>query len=876
MRNDRDQGPDDGWRRSSDRLDDPAPRPTAGGRGDAQAVPYMRGDQGQRYGEFSTPPRYGPASSAPRVVRGPYYADPRGRARQERPGAPPSPRPSFTASAPDEWGSVYRTQPRSVPSDEDRGARQVRSKRLARGVWLATAAGVLLDAGAVTQSLKGSGIAFPLFWAALLVPFLAQAATLMSVTLSDRLRLVIIALVGLYPAVIRWMASPLVLAGYDEHLHERQLSDLLHGSGLFAPNPMLSVGPYYPGLEILTGTTVRLTAMSSLLGEVFIPLLSRLLLVLLLYYCAKTVISDVRGASLVVIFYAASPQFYMFNAQFSYQTLALTLGLGGVYLVRRAQFSQGPRRRRLVIASSLVMVSTVVTHHATSWFFAAFLVLWALVAARGDRKPVARVAGVTLGAIVLWTSAISSQLVDYFGPVINAAATELGSTLAGSGQGHVFSGSGPNASPEWERWILIFYALTCTVAAIVCGICLLARAYRSGNRFYGMLGGLSLLYPATLAAHFVSATAEIGDRSSTFLFFPVALSVALVITEPGRSWVSGIRKIPLVMLTPALAVLGSVYIGGVVLGAAPDYNLLPGAYLVSADMHTQDPYTLAAVEWAGSHLAPGSRVVAGRVPSDLLSGRARLWPIIAPANGLEPADLYFTPAWTSYQTATVRGLHIQYIYVDDRLAKSLPHVGFYFYAGETSTPERLTTGELTKFAHVPGLKAVYHLGPVTIYSTAGFGVAPDPTGFTGNRAMGLGGVGDFLAGILVYVIGFLARRRLKWLLLLARESSAIGAVVIMLAFLIIVGGALFSLRAMPGPGFTIGLGASFLVTSFAKFNLGRAVRRYLRRATRSWILDPLIIVAVIGITLGIAVAVRSAYHTDVSSVHALLQQAGLY
>ena len=44
--------------------------------------------------------------------------------------------------------------------------------------------------------------------------------------------------------------------------------------------------------------------------------------------------------------------------------------------------------------------------------------------------------------------------------------------------------------------------------------------------------------------------------------------------------------------------------------------------------------------------------------------------------------------------------------------------------------------DVAKFAHVPGLKAVYHHGPVTIYDTSGLGVAPKWTGFTGYHTDG--------------------------------------------------------------------------------------------------------------------------------------------
>ena len=80
-----------------------------------------------------------------------------------------------------------------------------------------------------------------------------------------------------------------------------------------------------------------------------VVLLCRLLLVLIIYHAALLVSPSRRGASLVVAFYAVSSEFYAFNSQFAYQTLALTLGLGGLFLLRRAQFADHAAARRLFL-----------------------------------------------------------------------------------------------------------------------------------------------------------------------------------------------------------------------------------------------------------------------------------------------------------------------------------------------------------------------------------------------------------------------------------------------------------------------------------------------------------------------------------------------
>ena len=62
------------------------------------------------------------------------------------------------------------------------------------------------------------------------------------------LREITVAILGLYPAIVYRMSSPLVLAGYDEHQHAQSLTNLLLGSGLFSPNPVL------PSESVLSGT----------------------------------------------------------------------------------------------------------------------------------------------------------------------------------------------------------------------------------------------------------------------------------------------------------------------------------------------------------------------------------------------------------------------------------------------------------------------------------------------------------------------------------------------------------------------------------------------------------------------------------------------
>jgi hypothetical protein len=313
-----------------------------------------------------------------------------------------------------------------------------------------------------------------------------------------------------------------------------------------------------------------------------------------------------------------------------------------------------------------------------------------------------------------------------------------------------------------------------------------------------------------------------------------------------------------------------IYLGGVLLGSNPDWSRLPGPYLVSADFRSQDPETLAAVQWAATHLPAGSTVVADRVPAILLASQARLWPESEAQHGFVPAQLYFSATWGPAQTAIVDGLHIDYIYVDSRLADSLPYLGYYISQGETPEPTRITLADVSKFAHVPGLKAIYHHGPVTIYDTAGLGVSQVRYGFQGYHTMGLGDWGDAILGVAVVLLILTFGSRLAWVAPAARDIGVLGSTLAVIAGTIFIGGALFALRLMPGPAFTLGAAATCVVALAVK-RRGKGLRIVPPLPSPRRLLEPLILLGVVTGAAGLAIAIYAAWITDVVDVNAILR-----
>jgi hypothetical protein len=770
--------------------------------------------------------------------------------------------------------SVRGQQPEDARLPPAPGAFGMRSRgRLLAGVVsVTTGLGLLGEGYAMAVAPRQPTVGQVLFFVALVVPFTVYLTVLMIPRLG-RLRETTVAVLGLYPAIVYRMSSPLVSAGYDEHQHEQSLMNLLHGGGLFSPNPVLQVSPYYPGLEIFTAVGIRLTGLPIALAESLVVLLCRLLFVLILYNTAFLVSSSRRGASLVVAFYAVSDEFYAFNSGFSYQTLALTLGLGGIFLLRRAQLAGDAAvvRRHFLIAS-LVLIATVVTHHATSWMVLAFLIAWAAVSQKGERKLLAGAAVVMGLAVAIWTAALAPLLSEYFVPIVSTALQSARSFLAGTSQHQIFGASaGTPPPPIWERVVLVVYTLTCTFAALACAWIMLSRAFHNRDRMLGLLGVLNLSFPITDIAHFDPSVGELGNRASTFLFLPLALSCSLIIQRHPRVTRRPARRNNPIRPAVLIALIGGTavtYLGGVLLGSNPDYNRLPGPYLVSADFRTQDPETLAAVDWAATHLPTGSIVVADRDPAVLLAGLARQWPVTNPQQGLVPAQLYFSDTWGPQETAIVKGRHIDYLYVDTRLADSLPMLGYYISEGETTKPTRITAADVAKFAHVKGLKAVYQHGPVTIYDTSGLGVVPKRAGFTGNQPMGLGPV-DALLGAVVVLLIFLIRRRLAWVKSTARDIGVLGTTLAVMAIIIFIGGLLLEFRLMPGPAFTAGAAATAVVILAVRRRMDGL--QLIPRLSFSHRLDPLVLLGVVTGTVGVAIAVQAAWVIDVADVNAILR-----
>ncbi len=560
---------------------------------------------------------------------------------------------------------------------------------------------------------------------------------------------------GLTPTLLWRATNPLLFTGFDEQLHMRTLGDILSSHRLFEANPLLQVSPRYPGIELIT-VLVHQTGVPTMASAVIVIVVCRIVLVTVLCDAVEQLTGNMRAGGLAVAVYAVGPQFIFFNSQFSYQTLAIPLALAAVSLIARSRTSDDPLV--LFFGATVCLLGVAMSHHVTSFLTASFLLLWMLFQRGPARLRVAYGALAAIATTLAWVIVQRSLLEEYFGPIIN----DVGGSAAKGEKREAFKDSAGTPTPLRDTLLLLYYA---AVVVLVVGMLALLALYwwRRGDRYILrwnprlLVFTLAAMIPVTLAARVIPKGGELFDRGSSFLFFPLSLTVAIFalrmwwpdsrdppLRPPGRL-VAGLRAIVLAASTrlglrgrpwvARLAVIimaSGMFVAGFVLGGGPFWARLPGPYLVAADTRSMDAEVLAASEWARDALPSGSRIVGDRVGSDLLAAKAGVWPVMK-GNGVNAPPLYFADQFGLTEQDIVRSLRLRFLYVDRRLATHLPHFGSYFESGEPGDGKLLLTdAQLAKFDNVPGIKQIYRHGPISIYDLKDLGVPEQRNGWYGE------------------------------------------------------------------------------------------------------------------------------------------------
>ena len=203
------------------------------------------------------------------------------------------------------------------------------------------------------------------FWVGLLVILIPIVARLLSQTATRGERVSLVTLLGLALYLVKVVRSPFGLDLIDELAHAPNTEAILRTHKLFSPNSILPVTPHYPGLESLEAAFASMTGLSSYGAGLVVVGVARVVIMLALYLLFERLSGSARIAGLATAIYTANSSFLLFDAQVSYESLALPMLVLILFAV--AEWRRGPDRWSWSIAVVLVMLALVPTHHLTAY-----------------------------------------------------------------------------------------------------------------------------------------------------------------------------------------------------------------------------------------------------------------------------------------------------------------------------------------------------------------------------------------------------------------------------------------------------------------------------------------------------------------------------
>ena len=567
-----------------------------------------------------------------------------------------------------------------------------------------------------------------LFWLGLGLLYVPVGLALLAgrMTRSEIIGAIVILGVGMF--LCEAVTYPLGPASFDELLHTRTAQDVIESGRLFGSNPLLPVSPYYPGLENVTTALRSLSQLDLWPSSIVVLGIGRVLFMLSIFLFVEAFATSSRLAGLAALVYAANPRFLYFDSQFAYESLGLPLA--AFVLATVAMRSRQGSSRLELPAIVLATLACVVTHPVTSAMLGAFLVLWTVarlilgIARRRHRpspSPVL-VALFAVGAAAAWAFLVAPPVLDYIGPPVTRATTEIIELVSGEADTRtIFQSASGEVAPVWER-VVGLGSVAVLTALLPFGLLEAWRRYRHSPVAWA-LAIVALGYPLALAGRLSPLGAEIAARTPEFLFLGVGFCIAAFLTRrrspEWRSW-----RWSLLVAGAATVVL----IGGVIVGV-PRWARLPGRYLVSADARSLEPNGIAAARWARAELGPDHRMVGDRTNRVLMGVYGHQEVLLANNSRVNLSAFYRSFAFGAPQRRLVAEQRVQFAVVDLRLTMLLPTVGFYFQkqeldAGSPITP--LRAAGLGKFDTEPGLDRVFDNGEIRIYDVSSLGRPVSP------------------------------------------------------------------------------------------------------------------------------------------------------
>lgn len=549
---------------------------------------------------------------------------------------------------------------------------------------------------------------------------------------AERLALVLILTIMLFGG--RLIREPVAFIDHDTMLHWVTANQILEQQRLFTPNPLLPVSPLFPGIEVVATAIVNMTGIPIFEASVILAFVARLLFVSGIFLAYERITGSSLVAGLATVIYAGSSNFFLFDASFSYEALAVSF-LGVVLLAGTIVTGNRPFGLGAALAIVVPMALAIsVTHHMTAFVTAGLMFSLALllILQQPRRSDVVKMVSFLLvcaAAVAIWPHARSGSVDGYIGPLFEGALMEVIGLFTNSSSGRVpFQGATGVSLPKWQilftlgSLVFIAYGLARgflrALRAAGCKISLDPKTFELGvfsfhNPWLVLLTVVTLLWPVSIILRLTAAGWEIGNRIGPFAYFGIGLVVAIAFTSAPTKKLRGVER----ALGVGFAVV-TILIGGIISSAGSD--LMPRMqYRPAADAASLEPTGISAAKWAERWLGPGNRFVSDRVNNLLLAtyGRQR---IVTPLyDDVEAGSLLLlADNFGKGEINLVREHDIGFIMTDLRLTTDLPAYGFYINPASDIDRDYLMPLDpelLLKFNRIAGVDRVFDNGNIMIY-----------------------------------------------------------------------------------------------------------------------------------------------------------------
>jgi hypothetical protein len=590
-------------------------------------------------------------------------------------------------------------------------------------VALFAAAGVVVVSAAYTAGRLGHydpRSADELLWAGQALIILPVAFRLLSrrlLTEASAIALVVVLTVSEYLTKVCY--SPAAFTYVDELSHWRSAENLLHTGKLFTANYALPISPDYPGLEEATTALVSITRLPLFVCGLIVAGIAHLIWICCLYLIFRLAARSHRIAGIAVLIYSSNPGLPFFDSMFVYQTLGLAF-MGVAVLAARHLASDPQRTSRAgwIVTAAVASVATVVTHNVTSYMLVGTLevITFGGLVAR-NRISAAWASGLAVlvaGVFTVWVWFFAPATIGYLQPSLTSAVDAAKGFLHGA---HSATSSLTTLPVTPEGNVLLGLADVTVISLLLpVGWWLVWKHYRRRSWLVAAAVGSVTWYAVVGVRLFVQDGSELAGRSSTFVYVPVGVIVAVALWHFVRPAVEGTRRVARWRVTGAVAITLVMLFDGLINSWPPFWERLPGAYQAGGNERSVDNEEIAASTWALEKLGPGHRFAADVGGFQVLGSYGDENPL----NNIY--FLYTSPVFTQSIAEQVDQQQVQYLWVDSRLSKLLPASGEYFPGNDPKTGHYyhpIPLGDLTKYNGLPGVARLYDGGDIVIYGLAG-------------------------------------------------------------------------------------------------------------------------------------------------------------